>query len=292
VKLRIARLAAQLTNLSLIVLFIGHAVPAQQMIGAKAGIISFVRDRAFLDNKPLRITRGDYVQMKNGQLLSTKQGRIELLLSPGTYFRMGENGSLRMIENSLDGTQLNFEKGSALVEVVEKVKSNPIRINLSAGVIEIKEPGLYRLESSPPEIRVYGGDAIVLNGNNKIKAKEGWSIRLDANLAQSLFDLRNADALHRWAAERSLAVFVANPNNRNVSNWRPEGIGELKSPNYRMRFRTNVAWIRNWQIQQIMKAAYEERALENFMRDQMERIKREAEIQENAKRRESAKQPN
>ncbi len=286
-KLLIARLVAQSAITVLFVLSIGALAPAQQMIGAKAGLIPFVRGQVFLDGKSLRITRNDYAQMNNGQILSTKQGRAELLLSSGAYLRIGENGSLRMVRNSLDGTQLTLERGSALIEVVEKIKANPISINSSATVIEIKNPGLYRLDSNPSELRVYGGDALAYSRSNKTKVKEGSSIRLDGDFAHSAFDPNVADALHLWAAERSFAVFVANPKNRNLSSWRPVGLGELKSTSYRMRFHTNTAWIRNWQIQDMKKEAREEKEQEKLVKDQLERIKREAEIQENADRKKS-----
>jgi hypothetical protein len=284
VKRQIARLVAQPALIILFILSIGATVRAQQMIGAKAGLVPYARGQVFLDGKSLRIGRGDYIQMKNGQSLSTKQGRAELLLSFGAYLRLGEGGSLRMEQNSLDGTQLTFEQGSALIEVVEKIKANPISIKLSAGVIEIKEPGLYRLDSNPSELRVYEGDALAYNGKNKIKVKESRSIRLDGDFAQSTFDPNVADALHGWAAERSFALFIANPINRNLSSWKPVGLGELKSSSYRMRFYTNAAWVRNWQIQAMKDEAKEEKRQDELIKAQLERAKQEEKIQEDANR--------
>ncbi len=248
--MKLPRLLFISLSTSLIVLVLSVSAPAQRIIGAKAGIVQYVIGQAFLDDKPFRIPRGSYTQMENGQVLSTEKGRAEILLAPGVFLRLGENSSLLMEQNRLDATQLVVNRGVALIEVAETIKANPISLRISSSVIKIKKAGLYRLNTDPSELRVYGGAVSVFKENNKITVKEGRSIPLNGNFAPLKFDTRVVDVLYVWSGCRSFTLFVANPNNKELPNWKLSAKGDLKNSNYRLRFQTNAPWVKNWQIQE------------------------------------------
>lgn len=125
----------------IIMLVFTDSVPAQQFLGAKAGILQHIQGEVFLDGNLLRLPRGSYIQLENGQRLSTEQGYLELVLNSGAYLRLGKDGLLRMERNRLDDIQFVLERGSALIEVVDKT-SGRIRMNLSTAFVEIKKAGL------------------------------------------------------------------------------------------------------------------------------------------------------
>ncbi len=154
-----------------------------------------------MDGNLLRLPRGSYIQLENGQRLSTRHGRLELVLN-SDYLRLGRDGSLRMEQNRLDDMQFVLERGSALVEVVEKTRGR-IKVRLSTGFVEIKKAGLYRLDAASSELRVYGGEAVVANGKRKATIKSERMVRLDGDPASAKFDANATDALHKWAAQRS-----------------------------------------------------------------------------------------
>ena len=189
------------------------SVPAQQFLGAKAGILQHIQGEVFLDGNLLRLPRGSYIQLENGQRLSTEQGYLELVLNSGAYLRLGKDGLLRMEQNRLDDIQFVLERGSALIEVVDKTKGR-IRMNLSTAFVEIKKAGLYRLDADPAELRVYGGAAVVANGNRKATIKSERMVRLNGDPASKKFDPNSVDALHEWAGQRSFDLFLANLGNR------------------------------------------------------------------------------
>ena len=130
----------------LIALVFADSVPAQQFLGAKAGILQYMQGEVFLNGTLLRLPQGGYIQLENGQSLSTGQGYLELVLNSGAYLRLGKDGSLRMEQNRLDDMQFVLERGSALIEVVDKTKGR-IRVHLSTGFVEIMKAGLYRLDA-------------------------------------------------------------------------------------------------------------------------------------------------
>jgi len=217
---------------------IASAAPAAQMVSAKAGVVQYTEGNVFLDGKPLKPSQRSYSQMENGQSLRTSNGRAELLLSPNTYLRLGENGLLRIAQNQLEDTQLTLEQGCALIEVVEEIKGNRVRVHMAASSVEITKVGLYRLDSGSRELRVYGGEALAMKGNRTIAIKNGKMIRLDANLASAKFDASVADSLHKWAARRSFDLFDATKSSRKQRHWQPISMGWAHNSNYRMRFRS------------------------------------------------------
>jgi hypothetical protein len=186
----------------------------------------------------VRLSKGDFAQMENGQSLRTQKGFAELLLGTDVYLRLGTNGLLKMYQNQLSDTQFSLEKGSALIEVVDKARGSRIRIVFAAGLVEIKKKGLYRMDAYSGVIRVYAGEARVAKKSRKAKIKKGKMVRLDDNLKSVKFDVNAIDLLHQWAALRSFTLFVDNPSTRTQRHWTHIELGWMKNFNYGMSFRS------------------------------------------------------
>ena len=186
---------------------------AQQVVSARAGIIQYREGKVFL-NSDVPFVQSDFICMDNGQILRTEKGRAEVLLA--------------------------LEEGSALIEVVQRVRGNPMKLRISTGVIEIKEEGLYRLHTNPAEIRVYGGAALILSGNRKTKVKSGREVRPDKGLTSEGFDANVSDALHQWSAKRSFDLFIASKDTRTQNHWRPISMGLVRNFYYRVSFYSSV----------------------------------------------------
>ena len=214
-------------------------VSAQHIIGTKAGIIQHIEGAAYLEGKlqqPGQFHSGNYIQMENGQILQTKQGRVELLLTPDSYLRMGEDGLLRLEQNELNNVQLSLEHGSALIEVMQDTKVNRIKLRYSKSVTEIWKAGLYRLDADSGVFRVHGGEAQARNENGKITVKAGRMVHLDGRLVSSKFNAHITDLLHQWAALRSFELFDYNVLGRQT-HWRATAsAGWLNNPDYRATF--------------------------------------------------------
>ncbi len=220
-------------------LFAGAAF-AQHLVSAKAGMIQYIEGDVLLDDKLLRLSYGDSVQMENGQSLRTRRGRAEMLITTDIYLRLGKHGLLRMELNRLDDTQFALEQGSALIEVVKRRAKNQIHIRFAGGLVELKKNGLYRLDAGSRQLRVYGGEARVAKGGKEAKVKSGKKAHLDTNLELSQFDVNTADSLHRWAAIRSYILFISSPSNRTQEHWPELSLGWRTNFNYRIRLHPEV----------------------------------------------------
>ena len=194
---------------------------AQHVVGARAGAIHFATGEVFVDGKPAQATPVNFPLLKNGQLLETGRGRAEVLMSEGVFLRLGERGALRMLANSLDDTRVLLQKGAALLEVVETSKNSHIQLQLGETRTTFKGMGVYRFESEPQELRVFGGQAEVFANDKKTAARRGKMVLLGPSLAVSKFDPDQAkDNLFEWAARRSFALFASSTEaRRRRTHW-------------------------------------------------------------------------
>jgi hypothetical protein len=230
---------------------------AQAVVSARAGFLNFATGNVTLDSRRVSL-RGSLRQMRDGQTLRTGKGRVEILLAPGIAMRIGEDSSVRIDDTRLEDTQVRIENGSAYVEVVHQEKDARLRILVGESETELSRNGVYRFDSAPALLRVYGGEASVLRRGTQLVAKRGQEVNLEpgeATLEELEFDPKSADPLHGWAAQRSFALFNTSTETRRQSNWQYLGDGWVWSKNYQIKFRSGRARQDNaWLDQQMRRS--------------------------------------
>lgn len=199
-----------LKRLSLAVLLVGTTAWAQQVISAHSGVIHFVEGKVTLNGTPVQPKFAEFPDVKNGQTLAAEDGRAEVLMNPGVILRIGENSSFKMLSNSRSDTRLEVLSGEAVVEVGELLASNAITLVSGDVHVELIKRGLYYVSSDPAKLRVYEGEARVTEGNQSVVARKGREVLMGAVLDMNGFDLKDVDALMRWASRRSEYLAQAN----------------------------------------------------------------------------------
>jgi hypothetical protein len=200
-----------LKRLPLAVLLVGTSSAwAQQVISAHSGVIHFVEGQVTLEGTPVQPKFAEFPDVKNGQTLASQDGRAEVLLTPGVILRIGENSSFKMLSNSRSDTRLEVLSGEAVVEVGELLANNAITLVSGDAHIELIKRGLYLVSSDPAKLRVYEGEARVTAGNQTLVAHKGREVLMGAVLDMSGFEVKDVDALMRWASRRSEALAQAN----------------------------------------------------------------------------------
>jgi hypothetical protein len=184
---------------------------AQSVISAHSGVIHYVEGDVTIDGTAVHPKFAEFPDVKAGQLLATEEGRVEVLLTPGVFLRLAENSSVRMLSNALADTRLEVVTGSALVEVGELLEHNAIAFDAAGAHMALAKKGLYRIDASPAQLRVYDGQALVTVGSENLTAKKGHEIDLDtAKLVDARFDTKDTDSFYRWSARRAEYVAAAN----------------------------------------------------------------------------------
>jgi len=200
-----------LKRLPLAVLLVGTSSAwAQQVISAHSGVIHFVEGQVTLEGTPVQPKFAEFPDVKNGKTLAAQDGRAEVLMNPGVILRLGENSSFKMLSNSRSDTRLEVLSGEAVVEVGELLASNAITLVSGDVHIELIKRGLYEVSSDPAKLRVYEGEARVTEGNQSIVARKGREVLMGAVLDMNGFDVKDVDALMRWASRRSEYLAQAN----------------------------------------------------------------------------------
>ena len=153
---------------------------------------------------------GEFPQLKENQQLRTEDGRVEVLLNPGVFLRLGENGILRMVTNRLIDTRLELVSGEALLQVDELVGGDSVTITYQGYTIKFLKKGIYRLTSEPQELRVYAGEASVNLNMEARLVKDGHALSLNGELKDARFDKNDVDDLYKWSRHRSEYIAMAN----------------------------------------------------------------------------------
>ncbi len=145
--------------------------------------------------------------LEPNQVLDTRNGNAEMLLTPGIFMRIGHNSEVKMISPGLADTQVQLTSGSAMLEVDELFKENNISVVVDGATTRIEKQGLYDFNANPPSVKVLDGKAVTYEGDQKVNLKKGHETLLaEAQpLVQQKYnkDQIEDDPLYRWSKLRS-----------------------------------------------------------------------------------------
>ena len=202
--------------------------PAWGSVPPQPGTINYIEGQALVGGQALGEKSVGTTKLAASQSLSTQDGRVEILLTPGIFFRVDDNSSVRMISPGLADTVLALDKGRAMVEVADIRPENNIRVNEGGESTRLLKAGLYDFDADRGQIRVFDGKAFVQAGGRQIEVKSGRQLNFDATgkLKPGKFD-KNAytDDFYRWASLRSSYLAEANVDTArtygSVGGWSP-----------------------------------------------------------------------
>jgi len=188
------------------------------VISAKAGGVNAISGRTEVRSKHggewqlLSITD----DLKTGDVVKTgADGRLEMLLNPGSYLRVGEDSEFELTNDSLDGLEVRLNQGTAIVEATG---ANGIELQIILSTpharMAIVTSGLYRVNVLPgdaTELIVRKGRVLLDNSQTKVKA--GNKVIFTGN-TYSVAKLGKADKekdnLESWSKQRAETLALAN----------------------------------------------------------------------------------
>ena len=180
------------------------AFPQAYTISAKPGAVNYIEGNAQLDGRPLTISNLKAVFMNAGSLLETRDGKVEVLLTPGVFLRVGENSRVRMLKPSLVDTEIAIEAGESMLEVDQFVKDSHITVSVHGGLTEIAKNGLYRFRADgQASVAVIDGKAEVSFGEKHASLGKGREALLTDALKVQEFDKNEPDELYAWSNIRA-----------------------------------------------------------------------------------------
>ncbi len=197
------------------------SVPAWGTTDARAtlpGTLNYVEGQAAFGRQTLDAKSVGSTTLNAGQSLTTDDGRVEILLTPGVFARVGENSAVRMVIAKLTDTQVALDKGQMLVEVDLIHPENNLQVTESGVSTRILKTGLYGFDANQNQVRVFKGEATTLQGDKQVTIKEGRELALNGNQKPQKFDKKQYEAsdLYRFSSLRSDYLAEANVDTARV----------------------------------------------------------------------------
>jgi hypothetical protein len=216
----------RLSGLKLIASFFLAAVlsaPAWGATPALPGTVNYVEGQASIGNEALNSKSVGSVDLQAGQTLTTGTGKAEVLMTPGVFFRLGDDGAATLVSPSLTNTEIALAKGQAMIEVDNIHKDNLLRIQEDGTLTQLLKNGIYGFDASNGDVRVFKGEALVQDGDRTVKVKSGHELAVlnqntTGKLKTNKFDERmyeNSD-LYRFSDLRSEYLAEANVDAANL----------------------------------------------------------------------------
>lgn len=218
----------------LTVIFSASALAADTSArSAVPGTLNYVEGQASIGSQALDSKSVGSAELQANQSLTTEKGKAEILLTPGVFLRVGNDSSVNMISSSLTDTEVGVNRGHAIVEVDEIHPENDIRITADGATTQLLKTGLYDFDLRQGDVRVFDGEASVLEGDRHTTVKGGHQVPLQETgpkLKAQKFDKKEyeEDDLYRWSSLRSAYVAEANVNAAGIyvnDGWGPWGPG-------------------------------------------------------------------
>jgi hypothetical protein len=186
---------------------------------AVPGTVNYVEGSASIEGRVLNQRSVGFAYLKPGQVLETADGRVELLLTPGVFLRVGDHSAVRMISPNLLNTQVEVDRGRADIEVDEIHSGNNLQVIEAGANTRLLKAGFYAFDADKATVRVLKGEAALQekdgDGQKLLKIKGDHQVGLVANasMVSVSFDRNQAeDALYQWSSLRSQYLAEANIN--------------------------------------------------------------------------------
>jgi len=178
---------------------------------ALPGTVNFVEGQVSLDGRPLGTRQEGITQLQPNQSLSTNNGKVEMLLSPGVFVRLGGNSEVRLVSNGIVNPTIEVTRGEAMVEVDSKPNDGQLTVLEHGATASILKPGLYRFNIDQNQIAVLDGRLRVTENDKTKELGKGHEFNLtDPKLKSVGFDVKAQDDLYQWSSVRSSYLAEAN----------------------------------------------------------------------------------
>ncbi len=201
--------------------FLPHA-SGQSVISTRAGLINFSEGLVFVDGHPLAHKFGAYERLKNGSTLVTESGRAEVLLTPNTYLRVGENSSIRMVSDDLSDPRVEILAGSCALDSESASPGSSVQMTFRDSTIRFLKPGRYHIDAAPPQLRVFAGEAEVTKDGSatgsSVKLESSQLMPLDGAPVVKRFTEGADGLLDIWADERHSLIASNLLNSQSITD--------------------------------------------------------------------------
>ena len=199
------------------------ADPAQpgnsKVDAARPGSLNYVEGQVSIDGQSIGPDTIGKTELNPGQSLETQVGKAELLLTPGIFFRIGDNSSVTVISPSSMDTELRLDKGEAIVEAAELRPQTDIVVAVGDARVRLAETGLYDIDADQNIVRVYQGQVYVDANNREIAVKNQQQLAFDAGASVKPETFNQDQSQSQAAAQDQDQAQAPDPGQDDLYPW-------------------------------------------------------------------------
>ena len=177
------------------------------VISAKAGGVNYIEGAVTITHKNGAsgyLLKSDNLEVGD-KVTTGADGKVEILLNPGSYIRLAGNSEFEFITTALDDLKLKLNRGSAMLEVFA---DNDFRVivNTPGAQFYAVKSGVYRVDvlgDGKAKIEVWEGKAQIGDTASSV-VKTGREAVVGGNqVAVAKFDRDQKDGLESWSKTRA-----------------------------------------------------------------------------------------
>jgi hypothetical protein len=198
----------------------GSSIPVADLykISASAGGVNLIEGKVTTvrkNGKSGLLIKGDTVGVGD-KVTTDSNGKVEILLNPGSYLRLSENSEFEFTNSSLDNLQVNLSRGSAIMEVITNSDDGfVVGVQTPQNKVFVIESGVYRfdvLSAGTSQVEVWKGKVQIGTGTGKSGTiKGGKTATLNGSqVTIAKFDRDEKDSFEIWSKARAKDLSVAN----------------------------------------------------------------------------------
>jgi len=181
--------------------------PVWAAVTPQPGALNYIEGQVSINNQALTSKAVGSAAMNDGDVVSTGNGRAEILLTPGVLLRLNHNSAVRMDSTELLNTRVDLLQGQAMLEVDNLHKENNVQIADAGAITQPEKKGIYAFNADQPAVQVFDGKAVVREGDEHVDLGKGHEALLATQpLKSQKFDrdaAQNSDQLYAWSKLRS-----------------------------------------------------------------------------------------
>jgi hypothetical protein len=186
------------------------------VVYAKAGRINLAEGEARsrrTDSDPGKPVTTAY-EIAVGDIVSTgPDSRLEILLSPGSYLRVGENAEFQMRSTNLENIHFVLRRGSAIIETGGYKKFvSQLRIETPSGLGYVSSRGICRIDILPDGTAFAAVKGTLTLGSKTVALRDGEQVMvtgLGAGPVTKIAKSPAPDQLEAWSRQRADALAAA-----------------------------------------------------------------------------------
>ena len=146
-------------------------LPAQSVIPAKAGLISY-SDEAYVDGRLVETASTRFFVINENSVLRNASGHTEVLLGPCSAMWVDEQSSLRIASSVLSDVRVELLSGSVVIATGDMIKGSKLTVLVKTASATAEPRGAYRFDADPPRVKALAGK-ITVEGNRAISLTAG-----------------------------------------------------------------------------------------------------------------------